>query len=403
MKKIIGMAIAALAVVAIIMSGDIAHASTGGPPMGYNTWYQFDSGINETNVLQQAGELVSSGLAGDGYSTVTLDDGWQGTSSATRTSTQPLTWNPQSFPHGIPWLAAQLKSMGLNLGIYTAIGKNTCTDSGHLAGSYGHYAQDAATFASWGVTFVKVDSCKGLPAGTSDAQLTSDFSQFGGYITSRGMTYSEELPVLLPVGSAQYFAAIAASSQFANMWRVAPDENFTQSPSFTILGHLADDLPLHGYARPGHWNDLDMLVPGVPAAHPFDWSLSSEESQLSVWAQEASPLILSTNIGSLNAAELAALKNPDMIAIDQSGSQAPVSVSSGNILAVIKGADGGYSVLLANTGSFAQHASFTLPALHVKYTHARDLNVWTRSTGGLTGVSVTLSPGQTYLLVLTNG
>jgi hypothetical protein len=67
---------------------------------------------------------------------------------------------------------------------------------------------------------------------------------------------------------------------FASMWRVAADESPANSASDTILGHLAADLNLHAFAGPGRWNDLDMLVPGTPAAHPFGWSLADEQSQL---------------------------------------------------------------------------------------------------------------------------
>jgi hypothetical protein len=48
---------------------------------------------------------------------------------------------------------------------------------------------------------------------------------------------------------------------------------------------------------------------------------------------------MSTDIATLTSAELAALKNPHVIAIDQSGAQAAKAVTSGHVEAVIK--DGG--------------------------------------------------------------
>src|ERR1700743_2790690 len=137
MKKLIGrviiwaLALAVLAtVIGLMVSGRPADAPTnpvsGLPAMGYNTWYQFGAGISESNVLGQARVLVSSGLAAAGYDTVTIDDGWQGaTAQARNADSRPLTWNRQEFPHGIPWLAQQLGTMGLKLGIYTAIGRDT--------------------------------------------------------------------------------------------------------------------------------------------------------------------------------------------------------------------------------------------------------------------------------------
>jgi alpha-galactosidase len=60
--------------------------------------------------------------------------------------------------------------LGLKFGIYEAIGTRTCQNlpgSGGTTASNNHYAQDAATFADWGVDFVKVDECGGLPSGTT--------------------------------------------------------------------------------------------------------------------------------------------------------------------------------------------------------------------------------------------
>jgi alpha-galactosidase len=392
------------AFIAVTGNMEKAHAATpmisvttGNPAMGYNTWYQFDNEINQTNVMAQAQLLVNDGLAAKGYDTVTLDDGWE---STRRTSTGALTWNATEFPEGIPAFAAQLHAMGLKFGIYTAIGTHTCTDSGTLPGSYGHYAADANQFKLWGADFVKVDSCGGLPAGTTDAQLTADFQSFGNAIRGDQMIYSQELPVLMTPGTAAYTVAVKASSVFSNQWRMTPDEHWTDPEATTVIGHLNADWHLHGYAGPGHWNDMDLLVPGVPSTHPFGWGLSGEQSQLSVWAQEASPLIISTDLSTLTGPEVAALGNPDIIAIDRSGAQAATGLSYGHIEWLVKNADGGKSVLLADDGTGSTSAQLSLAQLGTGYTHASYRNVWTGQTGTLTGLSVHLAAGQAELLVL---
>ena len=169
--------------------------------MGYDTWYQYGRGATEANVLTQARAMKSSGLQAAGYNLITLDDGWQGTTPAQREAGVELTWNRAEFPHGIPWLARQLHALGFSLGIYTAIGARTCFVRGYgAAGSLGHYQQDARLFASWGVSFVKVDDCGGLPPGTTDAQLIADYAQFDGYITADGMKASQEAPVFVAPG-----------------------------------------------------------------------------------------------------------------------------------------------------------------------------------------------------------
>jgi alpha-galactosidase len=183
---------------------------------------------------------------------------------------------------------------------------------------------------------------------------------------------------------------------------VAADESTADSAATTILGHLAADLHLHAFAGPGHWNDLDLLVPGTPAAHKFGWSLADEQSQLSVWAEEASPLLISTDLTTLTAAELAALKNPDIIAIDQSGSQPATAVTSagGNMEAVFKKADGGTAVLFANLGTGNSTGSFTLAQLGITTATATGYNVWKNETTTFSGINITLAAGQTETLVI---
>jgi alpha-galactosidase len=371
------------------------------PAMGYNPWYQYGAGATESEVLQQARFLVSSGLAAAGYDTVNLDDGWM---AAARTSGGALTPNTSRFPDGIPSLASQVHALGLKFGIYEAIGTRTCQNlpgSGGTTASASHYAQDAATFAAWHVDFVKIDECGGLPSGTTLSSLTTAFEQYGADLKAdnANVVYSEELPIYV-LGQSTFDTAVQSSSTFANMWRVAADESPADSASTTILGHLAADLHLHAFAGPGHWNDLDMLVPGTPAAHPFGWSLADEQSQLSVWAEEASPLLISTDLTTLTSAELAALKNPDIIAIDQSGSQPATAITSGHIEAVVKKADGGEAVLLANLGTGSGSATFTLSQLGISTAKATGYNVWKNETTTFSGVAVTLAAGQTETLVI---
>lgn len=364
------------------------------PYMGYNTWYEFGAAIDESRVLTEAHYLAADHLVADGYSLMVLDNGWQ---APARTSSGQLTWNPRNFPHGISWLAAVLRAEGIRLGLYTAIGTATC---GHVApGSYGHYAQDAATFKGWGVAFVKVDDCGALPAGTTLARKAALFAQFGTYVRGGGMIYSDELPVLYAPGSAAWLAAVRDSSLAANLWRVTPDEHWPDSALYTISSHLAADTHLHGFAGPGHWNDLDMLVPGTVDAHPFNWDLTAEQAQLGVWAMEASPLFLSANLARLTPAELSSIQNPDVIGIDQSGQQAALALYSGPVTALVKPYDGGVAVLLYDAGP-GGHVSFSLASL-TGYAHARYSNVWTGRTGTLSGgIATTLRTGQSVLLAL---
>jgi alpha-galactosidase len=402
---VIAASLITVALAAVPMAAPDAHADTPAfgqlPVMGYNTWYQYGAGATQSDVLEQADYLVSSGLAAAGYDTVNLDDGWM---ASARTSDGSLTWNTTEFPNGIPWLASQIHALGLKFGIYEAIGTRTCQGlpgSGGTTAADNYYAQDAQTFADWGVDFVKIDECGGLPAGTTLASLTSSFEQYGADLRADNpnVVYSEELPIY-ELGQTDFTQAVQSSATFANMWRVAADEDPDDSASSTILGHLAADLHLHAFAGPGHWNDLDMLVPGTPAAHPFDWTLADEQSQLSVWAEEASPLLISTDLTTLTSDELAALENPDIIAIDQSGSQPSTAITSGNIEAVFKQTSIGTAVLFANLGTGSGTGTFTLSQLGISTPEASGYNVWKDETTTFSGVSVTLPAGQTETVVI---
>lgn len=363
------------------------------PVMGYNTWYQFRTSITESEVVRQARLLVSSGLAAAGYKCVNLDDGWM---AANRAANGELTWDATKFPRGIPWLADQIHALGLRFGVYTAIGTRTCQN---LPASGGYYDQDARTFASWGVDVVKVDDCGGLPEGTTLATLTELFRQFGACLREHNpeIVYSQELPIH-QIGKHSFLPAVQASAEFAHMWRVAHDEYplTHDNASPMILGHLLADLSLHSFAGPGHWNDLDMVAPAFPAS---GWTLADLRNQLSVWAMEASPLLISADIAALPESALADLKNPHMIALDQSGVQCSTMIASGHVQAIMKpDPAGGTAALFANLGPGTSTGRFSLPEFGITSARASGCNVWTGTTTTFDEVSVTLGAGQTMLM-----
>lgn len=363
------------------------------PVMGYNTWYQFRTSITESIVIRQAELLVSSGLAASGYQCVNLDDGWM---AAQRSGSGELIGDAAKFPHGMGWLADRIHERGLRFGIYTAIGDRTCQS---LPASWGHYDQDARTFASWGVDFVKVDDCGGLPASTTVETLTELFREFGDRLRryNPDVLYSQELPIH-QIGKSTFRSSVESSAQFAHMWRVAHDEYPLTRENATpmILGHLAADLDLYSFAGPGHWNDLDMVAPGFPAS---GWTVDDLHNQLSVWAMEASPLLISADIAALPPAALAALKNPHMIALDQSGEQCSTVIVNAEIEALAKPDPlGGVAVLFVSLGTGTASARFALSEFGVMSARARGTNVWTGEKTMFSEVSVALAPGQTMLM-----
>ena len=143
------------------------------PPMGWSSWNAYHSGqmeLNEATIQRQAEIMVESGMHAAGYEYINIDDFW----SKGRAADGTLLAS-DAFPSGMKALAAYihskgdlacarppqpviccLASAGLKFGLYTDVGTKTC---GGAPGSYGHECQDAATFASWGVDWVKEDHC----------------------------------------------------------------------------------------------------------------------------------------------------------------------------------------------------------------------------------------------------
>ena len=123
------------------------------PPMGWNSWNTFGSRINEQLIFEMADTMVKEGLLDCGYQYLVIDDCWQ---KKTRSAEGKLEADPVKFPHGIKYVSDYVHSKGLKFGIYSCAGAVTCAE---YPGSYGHEFTDAATFAEWGVDFLKYDYC----------------------------------------------------------------------------------------------------------------------------------------------------------------------------------------------------------------------------------------------------
>ena len=131
------------------------------PPLGWSTWETCGDTnctkdvCTEGEVKASADAMVRSGLLATGWNYVVLDDCWAARERNARDDS--ITWNRARFPSGIPALATWLHARHFRLGLYTSAGRTTCHVG--LPGSEGHYEQDAATFAAWGVDYVKFDWC----------------------------------------------------------------------------------------------------------------------------------------------------------------------------------------------------------------------------------------------------
>ena len=114
--------------------------------------------ISEELYRSSADALVAGGFADAGYTGVHVDDCWA--SKQRDPMTGRMVPDPARFPSGMAALGNYLVAKNLSFGLYTDQGTATC---GGYPGSEGHEAVDAATFAEWGVQYLKVDGCNAVP------------------------------------------------------------------------------------------------------------------------------------------------------------------------------------------------------------------------------------------------
>lgn len=269
------------------------------PPMGWNTWYAFGCKITEAQVRAEADAMVANGMKAAGYDYVNLDDCWQGARNA-RGNIHPSA----AFPN-MKGLAEYLHARGFKFGIYSSPGPTTC---GGRPGSYEHEAQDARTYASWGVDFLKYDWCSARSV-YKPSQMREAYEKMHEAIlrTGRPMLYS-----LCQYGMEAVW--LWGPTVGANMWRTTGDVSdridFQEYERMMFVGFRQDGL--QRYAGPGHWNDPDMLQMGNHGLN-----LDEQRTQMSLWCLLAAPLISSSDLTRLTPDELAILTNPEVIAVDQ--------------------------------------------------------------------------------------
>ncbi len=371
------------------------------PYMGWDTYFALGGNYSEATILQEASEMISRGLEQHGYRYVWLDVGWW---HGMRNAAGEITVNPTQWPHGMAWLTRTLHAAGFLVGIYTDAGPNGCGGAGQ--GSYGHYQQDVNTLASWGFDAVKVDFCGGAEYGLNPA---SAYAQFHAAIAAN----SRHRPMLLsicnflqpeqygegrPILGESAFASYMFGPSVGNSWRTDTDVGFPGKVSFTdVLRNMDADAAAPQAAGPGHWNDPDYLAP--------DQGMSQTEfdSQLSMWAMLAAPLMVSDDLNKIGPASLAAVLNGEVIAIDQdpAGVQGTLVSTSGNGQVWVKPLIGGArAVALLNRGSTSTRIVTSASAVGLaRAASYSERNVWTHTTSTTHGSIAAEVPGDGTVLL----
>jgi alpha-galactosidase len=353
------------------------------PPMGWNSWNHFACNINESIIRETADSMAANGMRDAGYKYVVIDDCWQ----VSRDANGTIVADPARFPHGIAALAAYVHSKGLKFGIYTDAGTKTCQGR---PGTYGHEEQDARTYASWGVDYVKEDWCNatGLDAPTQYAKFRDALAHSGR-------------PIVFSICEWGHNQPWNWAAQTGNLWRTTDDIDDKWSSMLTNLDISAQHSKI---AKPGAWNDPDMLEVGNGGMSDAEY-----RAHFSLWAIMAAPLLAGNDVRSMSAATKTILLNPEVIAVDQDslGVQGVITWEPSPELQVwSKPLHGGaIAVALLNRSDTAAKipANFWRAGLHVDSANVRDL--WLhRDLGRFKGeYATTVAPHSVVMIRVTPG
>lgn len=271
------------------------------PPMGWNSWNTFACDIDETLIREMADAMVDSGMRDAGYVYLNLDDCWHGT----RDSLGFIQPDPDRFPSGMKALADYVHSRGLKFGIYSDAGWETC---GGRPGSRGYEYQDALTYASWGVDYLKYDWC-----------ATEGLSAVGAYTTMREALASAGRPIVFSLCEWGDNQPWEWAQDVGHLWRTTGDitscfdcvVDHGTWKSFGVLQILDMQEGLRAYAGPDHWNDPDMMEVGnLDHVH-------EDRAHFTMWSMLAAPLIAGNDLRSMTPETVEILTNADVIAVNQ--------------------------------------------------------------------------------------
>ncbi|MBV8673297.1 MAG: glycoside hydrolase family 27 protein [Acidobacteriaceae bacterium] len=272
------------------------------PPMGWNSWNHFHRTIDDKTVRAQADAMVSSGMRDAGYLYLNIDDTWEGERDA-----QGNIQTNSKFPD-MKALADYVHGKGLKLGIYSSPGSKTCAG---YEGSLGHEDQDAATYAAWGIDYLKYDLC-GLRVQLKAASTPEAAYKImvDAYIKMRNALRKTGRPIVYSLCQYGNDAVWRWGADVGgNLWRTTGDIN-DHYDRMTEIGF--GQAGLARFAGPGHWNDPDMLEVG-------NGGMNAEEyrQHMSLWAILAAPLLAGNDLTTMTPETVAMLTNREVIAIDQ--------------------------------------------------------------------------------------
>ena len=323
------------------------------PPMGWNSWNCWGLSVTQDKVISSAKALIEKGLADYGWAYMNIDDGWE---APERNADGTIAVN-EKFP-SMKDLGNWLHSEGLKFGIYSSPGDRTC---GGYLGSIDHELQDAQSYNSWGIDYLKYDWCGYGRKHATEKDNQTVASHVRPYLLMEKCLRDQPRDIFYSL--CQYGMADVWKWGYAvdaNSWRTTGDITDTWQSLYDI--GFVRNAPLAQYAQPGHWNDPDMLIVGK-----VGWSNNLRDSRLTpdeqythitLWTLMASDMLIGCDLAQLDDFTISLLCNNEVNAVNQDilGKQATRDVTDGDIQIFRRPlSDGSYAIGIFNLGDEDTH------------------------------------------------
>jgi alpha-galactosidase len=355
------------------------------PPMGWYPWNIFgEEPQNEKLIKEIVDALISSGLKEAGYSYVGPDEGI----CFTRGADGRLTTNLERYPGGLRGLGDYIHTKGLKYALYTDAGTRTCSTA--MPGTKDHEVEDMRQFAEWRADYIKIDWCN-----------TEGQDVVKTYTTLRDAQIAAGRPLVHSLCSWGEGYPWRWAAEVGHLWRTTADICAPGQADWARAMRMAfANERLCAFAGPGHWNDPDMMIAGMPGIND-----TQSRSFFSLWCLMAAPLIAGNDLRSMSRATVETLTNLEAIGVNQDplGVQGRIIWSDGTI-SLWAGKplfDGSQALLVFSQGRHAVQKRIDWTEIGIDpgaSCYVR--NLWTHETTGPLkgGLTVNVAPDEAALL-----
>ncbi len=288
------------------------------PPMGWNSWNCFAHTVTEQNIRDAADQFIQLGLQQHGWTYINLDDFWTVNPKSIDTTLHGPARDaagrilPNSRFPDLKGLADYVHTRGLKIGLYSSPGPTTC---GGCVGSFEHEEQDARAYAEWGFDFLKYDWCSYPHA----VEVKTRADHLRPYERMRDALARQPRDIIYSLCQyGQEHVWEWGDQVGGHCWRTTPDIIDTWA---SMSGIGFGQAGLERFARPGNWNDPDMLVIGQvgwgPRLRPTRRTPNQQNTHLSRWCQLAAPLLIGCDLTSIDDFTLGLLTNDEVLDVNQ--------------------------------------------------------------------------------------